>query len=260
MRWVCNGYRGSIRGGLNCCCFKRNARGSLLSMSLSGWLALTKACRQPGCIKLESSLISSARRQGLNVSSHSYTMKLVTPYSILLILFAACTQSPQKLASKDTLITPKSIDTTEEFEPDLKQIRQQFIDSYNMPLVIDTFFKVGNRKFNILFNHYCTQDNALVIPAKYNFDTNKDFKTHNFMSMLILMADNDTIFKKQIEKSLFNKILNPEERSYGTLLYPNLNLENDSITIRYSISIPVTDIGVPAEIKFDTSGQYRISQ
>jgi len=41
-------------------------------------------------------------------------------------------------------------------------------------------------------------------------------------------------------------------------LYPSFKLGNDSILIHYSISIPVTDVGIGVAIEFDKQGNYTI--
>ena len=103
-------------------------------------------------------------------------------------------------------------------------------------------------------------DSGLIIPAKYSFDTHKDFVTHNFKSELILLLDKDTLFKKQITKGTFDKLLYSDLRDYATLLYPDFYIKNDSIEIHYSISIPVTDVGIGVTIKFDKKGNYTIEE
>ncbi|HEX4372641.1 MAG TPA: hypothetical protein VHZ50_04975, partial [Puia sp.] len=100
---------------------------------------------------------------------------------------------------------------------------------------------------------------ALIIPAKYDFDTHKDFTTSNFKSHIVLIKNIDTILNKIIDKAIFKKLLSPELDSFATLSFPDFKLSNDTIEIHYSISIPVTDVGTSAVIKFDKNGNYYIS-
>ena len=102
-------------------------------------------------------------------------------------------------------------------------------------------------------------DSALTIPAKYDFDTHTDFVTSNFKSNIILIRTQDTILNMSIDKSIFKKLLYPELDSLGTLLFPNLILSKDTIEIHYSITIPITDVGIHAVIKFDKNGDYIIA-
>ena len=88
----------------------------------------------------------------------------------------------------------------------------------------------------------------------------KDFVTHNFVSDLIVITNKDTILKKHITKATFKSLLDTTLNKYATLLYPTLDIKNDSIRIHYSISIPVTDLGIGANLEFDKKGNYVIEQ
>ncbi|MBX3238369.1 MAG: hypothetical protein KIT80_06250 [Chitinophagaceae bacterium] len=141
--------------------------------------------------------------------------------------------------------------------------RKEFISLYQKPILIDRSFIDNGKEYEIVFRHFSTMDNGLVVPAKYNFDTNRDFVTHNFVSNLIVFTGKDTIFEKHITKAMFKPLLDTLDTSlnkYATLLYPTLDIHNDSIKIHYSISIPVTDIGISVDIKFDKRGNYIIRQ
>lgn len=111
-----------------------------------------------------------------------------------------------------------------------------------------------------MLRHYCTFDSGLTVPARYNEDIRRDFVTHHFRSRITLLADSDTVFSKHLDKYTFNRLLFPALRSYATLLSPELTLQQDSIQLRYSISIPVTDVGIGATITFAPDGQYSIRE
>ncbi|MFT3935918.1 MAG: hypothetical protein QM726_19975 [Chitinophagaceae bacterium] len=163
----------------------------------------------------------------------------------------------------DTTKSVAKTDTTQHDEKENTDFRQEFISLYTKKVVIDTYFVDNGRKYEIIFRHFSTMDNGLVVPAKYNFDTNKDFVTHNFVSDLAVISEKDTVFKKHITKATFKPLLdtlNTPLNKYATLLYPTLVIDNDSIQIHYSISIPVTDVGLGVYIKFDTKGKYLITQ
>jgi len=186
-------------------------------------------------------------------------MRALIPFIFLTLL--GCSSEQGKLNTKtDTTKTITKVDTISKEDESQVGFRKEFIAAYPKPVFIDTFFVYNGKKFEAVFRHFCTMDKGLVVPARYNFDTNKDFATHNFISDLILLSDNDTLFKKQITKSTFDNLLDSSLKKYATLLYPNFYIKNDSIEINYSISIPVTDIGVSVNIKFDKKGKYIIGQ
>jgi hypothetical protein len=162
--------------------------------------------------------------------------------------------------------TTKSVAKTNTIQQDNDEevdFRKEFISLYQKPVLIDTSFVDQDKKYEVIFHHFSIMDNGLVVPDKYNFDTHKDFTTHNFVSDLAVLSDKDTVFKKQITKATFNSLLDTLDTplsKYATLLYPTLKLNNDSIQIHYSISIPVTDVGIGVNIKFDKKGNYVIEQ
>jgi hypothetical protein len=187
-----------------------------------------------------------------------------TVYFIFLTLLS-CSSGSQKTSTQvDTTKSVAKTDTSQKADDQNEvDFRQEFISLYQNPVLVDTFFLDNGKRYDVLFHHFSTMDNGLVIPARYNFDTNKDFVTHNFASDLTVLSDKDTVFKKHITKSTFNNFLDTLDiplKKYATLLYPTISLKNDSIQIHYSISIPVTDVGIGIDIKFDKKGNYVIGQ
>src|SRR5688500_20358262 len=86
-------------------------------------------------------------------------------------------------AKRDSIFaTNPDTDELNEYEPDY---RKEYIAEYDQQLFIDTPLYKGGKAYRVLAHHYCTRDSAVVVPAKYNFDTNKDFITHNFKTDLL---------------------------------------------------------------------------
>src|SRR4051812_1676078 len=133
----------------------------------------------------------------------------VSTYFILLTLFSCSSGSQGKILQKVKTTKPVARTDTTPQEDDEEDVnfRQEFISLYHKPVHIDTFFVDNGKTFEVILNHYSTMDNGLVIPAQYNFDTNKDFTTHNFVSDLTMLADKDTIFKRHITKATFKTLL-----------------------------------------------------
>lgn len=165
------------------------------------------------------------------------------------ILIAACSDSPRATGSN----IEKSEDS-ERTEIDLPDIREDYERLYKQPFIIDTVFFWRETAYNLYFQHYATMDSGINVPAKYNFDINRAFLTHNFESKLIISRDSDTILNRKITKQNFKNYLTPELVSCGTLLYPNLHIQADTIILHYSLAIPVTDIGIAVEFGFIMNG------
>jgi hypothetical protein len=136
--------------------------------------------------------------------------------------------------------------------------RKEFISSYSKPFKLDTTVRLNGQVYKLNFRHFSNMDSAIRIPAKYNFDTNEDFVTHNFISEIILIKDTSVVLKKYITKDIFNSQLTPELKEFATLQFPSVVIDNDSIDISYSVSIPVTDIGISISLRMNEKGEYRI--
>jgi hypothetical protein len=80
------------------------------------------------------------------------------------------------------------------------------------------------------------------------------YVTHNFATDIKLDKNNSTILQKTIYKRDFNKFLRLQLRDYGALLCPEMSLSNDTIQLGYSISIPLTDVGIGLTMGIDHNG------
>ena len=179
--------------------------------------------------------------------------------TIVVCLFLLACSNKQANVSTNSVAAGRGIDSMdqEESEPDY---RKEYIATYTEKYLVDTSFKQEGKLFRIVLNHFCTMDSGLIIPAKYNWDIQTDFVTHNFESELTLLEDVDTVFQRQIVKSDFDAILHQELRQYAILQAPRIELIRDSILVHYSISIPVTDVGIAVKIKFDKTGNFLIEK
>ena len=187
----------------------------------------------------------------------------VSLYFIFLTLLSCSSGSQGTTTQVDTTKSVAKTDTTQQQKDEEVDFRKEFISLYQKPVLIDTSYIGGGKNYEVIFHHFSTMDNGLVVPAKYNFDTNKDFVTHNFVSDLTVLSDKDTLFKKHITKATFKSLLDTLETplsKYATLLYPYLEIRGDTILIHYSISIPVTDVGIGVDVKFNRNGNYVIGQ
>ena len=180
-------------------------------------------------------------------------MKIISVFIIVLLF--SCSDEKRPVAQ-----VLKELDRNTYTEEDTTDYRREFTSLYLDTLRVDTTFEREGQLYKGVFKHFCTQDNSLVIPAKYNWDIKKDFVTHNFLSNIYLLRGADTIFSKSISKADFLNLLDPALKDYGTLLYPHLVINEDSLKISYSISIPVTDVGKRVWIQFDSRGNHTIGQ
>lgn len=127
--------------------------------------------------------------------------------------------------------------------------------------VVDSSFVLGTDTLKIALRHAPVTDSVLVIPVKYVSMYKLDsFITHYFNTIVEVKKNNKTIFKRTISKNDFQKYLEPSLRSYGALLYPQLKRVSGQIMINYSISIPLTDVGIGVSALIDNDGEIEFKQ
>jgi hypothetical protein len=194
--------------------------------------------------------------------TNQYPMRIIA--FLLSVCFISCSSPTMesKIVKRDNIevvVSGVSADL-EVLEKEQENHRKEIVSEYAKSLTIDTSFSTANNTYTVFLKHYCTWDSALIVPAKYNFDTEADFMTHNFQSELTVLEGVDTAFKRIITKADFSSQLYPALKNYATLSFPTLKLKTDSIEVFYSVSIPVTDVGIGASIQFDTKGKFTIIQ
>ena len=195
---------------------------------------------------------------------------------ISIIFFIGCNTTPSSTkkdkSASDSLQKKKMIDSqmalgdrpdSEQEGPSFDEVKADLLSSYNKVGRIDTLVVIGSDTLHIHEKYYCLHDSSLIIPKKYLWggDKSKDFVTHNFASKIVVVKNADTILNKIFKKSDFNSALQEEEKQHAILFDPGFegySQKYNGIVFGYSISIPLTDVGVPAYILVDKSGKYRI--
>ena len=130
-------------------------------------------------------------------------------------------------------------------DDELREIMTEYISRYSSDYNFDSTFNRGSDNFQFKLRHHCLMDSAITISgrfvAMYNLDS---FVTHNFESSLILLKNKDTILNTKIDKANFLSFVESPVSEFGVLLpHPNIYLTENGIEIRYSLSIPLTDLG-----------------
>lgn len=183
----------------------------------------------------------------------------------LFLLVAACA-APTADTAKVTDFSKQTtaIDTTEPdssfLNTDQAELRKEFIASCLQPVTADSFFTSNGITYKVSFRHFCISDSSLIVPARYNFDTGKPFSTHPHASELVITKETDTVVYKKITSAMFSKLADEPLKKFGTLVYPQFTISEDSIRLRYSYIIPVTDVGLGVGIVFNKYGAYKIEE
>ncbi len=199
--------------------------------------------------------------------------KLLITSACIALLFSCNNLSPNSkkttsaIKKADRSQKDKSIAASDEddgnVEPSFDEVKAELLSRYNKVEHVDTTIIVEKDTLHIQEKYYCLKDNAVIVPKKYLWggDTTKDFVTHNFVSCIVIIKNKDTIINKTFRKSDFDNVVNPEERKYAiifTASFAGYKKLYDSIVFCYSITVPLTDVGVPACIAVNRKGEYKM--
>ncbi|PSL34559.1 hypothetical protein [Chitinophaga ginsengisoli] len=140
----------------------------------------------------------------------------------------------------------------DDFEtPELDDIYNEYT-RYDDTLNIDTSYSYKGKRISIRFRHYCLYDSSLSIPDAYTEIYGiKGFVSNTYQSKLEVSVDNNKRIDTIITREVFNedKDVFPALRNYGVLRSGSVNFAKDSFEVRYSLSIPLTDVGTAVTFK-----------
>ena len=146
-------------------------------------------------------------------------------------------------------------DDSADTEENLDTVLHRTVAGFRQPYVVDTLFEMDGNTFQLHLKHYCLMDSALRLPKTYTDIYKLDsFVAHNFATQVKLDRDGKTILARTVYKKDFEKFLFPELREYATLFAPSVKIVHDTILLGYSISIPLTDVGIGATMVIDNKG------
>jgi hypothetical protein len=199
--------------------------------------------------------------------SKSIQLKIFCYLLFISLIYTGCNDASttvQKdgidLTKKDSSSTVNVVQDRDEYqeEQEINNMLSEMTHICETPVVKDTVFIIGSDSISLAFNHSCTGD-SFLLPSKYIETYKMDrFMAHSLKSDVIIEKNGVRILDKRIEKKDFGSLVDGDLKKYAVLLYPNLGITGDTIYINYSISVPLTDvgIGVRASILKDGSIQY----
>src|ERR1700733_10806134 len=92
-------------------------------------------------------------------------------------------------------------------------------------------------------------------------DTTKDCISNTLATKIIVINNRDTVLNKVFKKREFDKVLWDRLQQYAIIFtadYLGYDKTKGEFGLGYSITIPLTDVGVPAYITVDKTGKYKI--
>ncbi|GAA3934850.1 hypothetical protein [Hymenobacter algoricola] len=150
---------------------------------------------------------------------------------------------------------PENLDDTSP-AGDFSQIINDQKNTDKQTIYIDTQFIISKIPFNIKIKSEYTH--KINIPKKYVNIYKIEYYKANDYKYIIELKYRDKSNTISIDKSKFPSFTNIDLKKYGQLVYRKISLSNNKVNIKYSISIPLTDIGKPEEIAIDTIGNYTV--
>jgi hypothetical protein len=179
----------------------------------------------------------------------------------IFFFITSCEQRAVKNPLNNTSIdsfTNRQVEEKEYEEPDTKELRREYISNYAKIETMDTSFidSVG-KEIQVQTKYYCLFDSAIFIPKEYVWeDTTKPFITHNYSHDIKIVINKKIIFNKTITKPDFDDNLYPELKKYAVLMLPNFSYDRKrtQFNFAYSLSIPITDVGVGRQLIIDEKG------
>ena len=173
---------------------------------------------------------------------------------ILAICCTGCSDGSLNESKRDTEKVPNEDPVT----PDMAEFRKLYPERYKIDYRLE--LATPDSVYHFFVRHYCLYDSLIIVPARYNFDTNEAFITHNFESEILITRNGETLVKKKVTKADFQSELFSSLDSFGVMLPPTCRVENEKLKMDYSISIPVTDVGLGVTLLVDTIGNFSIKK
>lgn len=188
-------------------------------------------------------------------------MKKGIAYILFFSFLFSCGHSGSQAKSK---IKADTLRASDEADIDLKKMREDYIVSYDKPIVFESQHKGKNgEQIKVNGKYYCLFDSSIIVPGKYNLDdTTKTFRTHNFAEYITIIIDGDTAIRKTITKQIFENTLPTYLKDYAVLHGPQFegyNSEMGTFDFNFSISVPLSDVGEARKLTILKSGQMKVS-
>jgi hypothetical protein len=167
----------------------------------------------------------------------------------------------KRKADRQTVAAGKS--ENDDPEPSFEDVLAELRTAYNKVEHIDKTVIDGRDTLQLHETYYFLHDSSLIVPKLYVWggDTTKDFTANTFATKIIVVNNRDTVLNKIFKKTDFDKVLWDRLQQYAIIFtadYIGYDESKGEFALGYSITIPLTDVGVPAAITVDKKGHYKI--
>lgn len=190
-------------------------------------------------------------------------LKVICCLFFISLIVTACTDASSSATGngadstkKDTTTTVKAANDRDEYneEEEIKNMIREMTHICENPITTDTVFVIGTDTLSIAFNHSCSGDSFLLHPRYIETYKMDRFMAHSLRSDIIVEKNGVRILDRRIEKKDFESVSDQVLNQYAVLLYPDLKISGDSILIDYSLSVPLTDVGIRVRARIGKDG------
>jgi hypothetical protein len=197
-------------------------------------------------------------------------LKIICYLFFISLIITACTDASSTATGngadstkKDSATSVKAAIDKDVYneEQEIKNMIREMTNICEAAITKDTVFIMGNDTLSVTFKHSCTGD-SFLLPARYIEAYKIDrFMAHSLRSNIVVKKNGMGILDKRIDKKDYELVLDASLKEYAVLLYPKLTSSGDTIYINYSLSIPLTDVGIAvrASILKDGSIHYGLN-
>ena len=148
-----------------------------------------------------------------------------------------------------------------EKDSELNEIVKSFDSLVLDTVIIDSVFNVGADKVEFLFKHYANRAKEKLVPEKYTRIYGLcSYVVPEFVSSIQLKREDAIVLDTILNKDIFIEMLPAELVENGTMLYPSISFDKYGMVIRYSVSIPLTDIGKRVLLHMDYNGGLAVGE
>lgn len=187
-------------------------------------------------------------------------LKLICYLFAISLIVTSCTDAPS--ATTDTGADSVKKETAQDKdvyneEQDIKNMISKMTNICEVAFTKDTSFIIGADTFAVALNHSCTGD-SFLLPAKYIEVYKMDrFMAHDLKTDIVVKKNGVSILNKRIVKKDFKSVSDEVLNQYAVLFYGYMRTIDDSFYVHYSLSIPLTDVGIGVKAIISKDGSIR---
>jgi len=179
-----------------------------------------------------------------------------------LILSLSCVDNPKKNKGAISFVYPAGYDSAD-YSKMQTNLRKKILDSFGDTTSLHIFKKTYKDSIEIYFHESIRKDDSILIPAKFNLDIRKDYKTPIFSETYTYIVNKDTLINLCVAKKLFANVADSNLIKYGVLrsLVTGKDMivtTSDSFHLNFMLSIPGTKFGKIVKLAGDSLGAYSV--